>query len=96
MVRHMMGFPLLHRPVRRAMLDGAYAKGADAGRTLFVRVRLREQDGTLHAVLTGPQGSGILTSMAEAEALAIIPEEVSTVEAGSLVEVQLTDLPEDH
>lgn len=96
MVRHMMGFPLLHRPVRRAMLDGAYAKGADTGRTHFVRVRLREQDGTLHAVLTGPQGSGILTSMAEAEALAVIPEDVSTVEAGSLVEVQLTDLPEDH
>jgi len=34
--------------------------------------------------------------MAEAEALAVIPEDVSTVEAGSLVEVQLTDLPEDH
>ena len=96
MVRRMMGFPLLYRPVRSAVLDETYAKGADAGRTHFVRVRLHEQDGALHAVLTGPQGSGILTSMAEAEALAIIPEDVSTLEAGSLVEVQLTDLPEDH
>lgn len=96
MVRRMMGFPLLYRPVRSAVLDETYAKGADAGRTHFVRVRLHEQDGALHAVLTGPQGSGILTSMAEAEALAIIPEDVSTIEAGSLVEVQLTDLPEDH
>ena len=96
MVRRMMGFPLLYRPVRSAVLDEPYAKGADAGRTHFVRVRLHEQDGTLHAVLTGPQGSGILTSMAEAEALDIIPEDVSTLEAGSLVEVQLTDLPEDH
>jgi molybdopterin molybdotransferase len=96
MVRRMMGFPLLCRPVRSAVLDETYAKGADAGRTHFVRVRLHEQDGTLHAVLTGPQGSGILTSMAEAEALAVIPEEVSTLAAGSLVQVQLTDLPEDH
>ena len=96
MVRRMMGFPLLYRPVRSAVLDETYAKGADAGRTHFVRVRLHEQDGALRAVLTGPQGSGILTSMAEAEALAIIPEDVSTLEAGSLVEVQLTDLPEDH
>ena len=96
MVRRMMGFPLLYRPVRSAVLDETYAKGADAGRTHFIRVRLHEQDGALHGVLTGPQGSGILTSMAEAEALAIIPEDVSTLEAGSLVEVQLTDLPEDH
>jgi molybdopterin molybdotransferase len=96
MLRRMMGFSLLYRPVRSAILDGAYAKGADTGRRHFVRVRLREQDGVLHAVLTGPQGSGILTSMAEAEALAIIPEQVSTLAAGSLVDVQLSDLPEDH
>jgi len=96
LVRHMMGRALLYRPVRIAVLDEQYAKGADAGRTHFVRVRLQERDGVLHATLTGPQGSGILTSMALATGIAVIPENTPTVEAGQTVHVQLTDLPEDH
>jgi len=96
LVRRMMGYPLLYRPVRTAVLDERYAKGADAGRTHFVRVRLRERDGILHATLTGPQGSGILTSMALATGIAVIPEDTPVVEAGQTIHVQLTDLPEDH
>ena len=96
MIRRMMGFTLVHRPVRTALLDERYAKGSDTGRTHFVRVRLREEDGILHAALTGPQGSGILTSMARAEAIAIIPEDVAILSAGAAVQVQLTELPEDH
>ncbi len=96
MIRRMMGHALLYRPVRTAVLDERYAKGADAGRTHFVRVRLQERDGVLHATLTGPQGSGILTSMALAAGIAVIPEDTSVVEAGQTVHVQLTDLPEDH
>jgi molybdopterin molybdotransferase len=96
MVRRMMGHALLYRPVRTAVLDEHYAKGADAERTHFVRVRLQEHDGVLHAVLTGPQGSGILTSMALAVGIALIPEDTPVVEAGQTLPVQLTDLPEDH
>jgi molybdopterin molybdotransferase len=96
LVRRMMGHTLLYRPVRTAILDERYAKGADAGRTHFVRVRLQERDGVLHATPTGPQGSGILTSMALAVGIALIPEDTPLVEAGQTVHVQLTDLPEDH
>jgi molybdopterin molybdotransferase len=96
LVRRMMGHALLHRPVRAAVLDERYAKGSDAGRTHFVRVRLQERDGVLHATLTGPQGSGILTSMALAVGIAVLPEETPVVEAGQIVHVQLTDSPEDH
>ena len=96
LVRRMMGHILLYRPVRTAILDERYAKGADAGRTHFVRVRLQERDGVLHAALTGPQGSGILTSMALAVGIAVIPEDTPVVEAGQTIHVQLTDLPEDH
>lgn len=96
LVRRMMGQTLLHRPVRTAILDERYAKGADAGRTHFVRVRLQERDGVFHATLTGPQGSGILTSMALAMGIAVIPEDTPVVEAGQTIHVQLTDLPEDH
>jgi molybdopterin molybdotransferase len=96
LVRHMMGHTLLYRPVRTAVLDEQYAKGSDAGRTHFVRVRLQERDGVLHATPTGPQGSGILTSMALAAGIAVIAEDTPLVEAGQTVHVQLTDLPEDH
>jgi molybdopterin biosynthesis enzyme len=34
--------------------------------------------------------------MARAEAIAIIPEDVATLNAGAAVQVQLTELPEDH
>ncbi len=96
LIRRMMGFSLLRRPVRTALLDERYTKGWDTGRTHFVRVRLREDGGILRAALTGSQGSGILTSMARAEAIAIIPEEATVIDAGATVQVQLTDLPEDH
>lgn len=45
------------------------------GLTHFLRARLhRGGDGTVGAALTGPQGSGILTSMAAADALLVVPE----------------------
>jgi molybdopterin molybdotransferase len=34
-----------------------------------------DPDGTLRARLTGPQGSGLLTSMARANALVVVPPE---------------------
>jgi molybdopterin molybdotransferase len=96
LVRRMMGYSLLCRPVRPAVLDEQYAKGADAWRAHFVRVRLQERDRVLHATPTGPQGSGILTSMALATGIAVLPEDTPFVEAGQTITVQLTDLPEDH
>ncbi|MFM8302527.1 MAG: hypothetical protein ACKN99_08305, partial [Gemmatimonadota bacterium] len=39
-------------------------------------------DGTLGARLTGPQGSGILTSMSLANALLVVPEDRLEVPAG--------------
>lgn len=48
----------------------------------FLRVRIREEGGGLVATLTGPQGSGMLSSMASAEALLIVPEDVNEVAPG--------------
>jgi molybdopterin molybdotransferase len=50
-------------------------------------------DGTLGARLTGPQGSGILTSMARADALLIVPEDQPHVIAGTPVRVLVLDDP---
>jgi molybdopterin molybdotransferase len=46
-----------------------------------------------NARLTGPQGSGILTSMARANALLIVPAELSTVPVGTTVQALILDDP---
>jgi len=48
----------------------------------FLRVTLSVDDGELTARLTGAQGSGILTSMARAHALLIVPEDRQRIEQG--------------
>jgi molybdopterin molybdotransferase len=55
----------------------------------FVRARLVWEDGEYHAYLTGAQGSGILSSMAKASALAIIPEDWDHAPAGARVQVMM-------
>jgi molybdopterin molybdotransferase len=54
--------------------------------THFLRAVVRERDGGLEARLTGPQGSGILTSMAAANALLIVPAERDDAAAGERLE----------
>lgn len=65
------------------------------GRRVFARALISREKGTYVARLTGPQGSGILTSMALAQGLVVVPEDVARVEAGSVMDVQMLDWPED-
>lgn len=59
------------------------------GRTEFQRGILeRQSDGTLIVRSTGEQGSGILSSMSRANCFIVLPDEWSSVEAGTLVDVQ--------
>jgi len=55
----------------------------------YLRVRLIESDEGLQAEPTGDQGSGILTSMVQADGLAIIPENRNDLPTGSAVQVLL-------
>lgn len=59
--------------------------------THFFRIRLLRDpvSGTLECRLTGDQSSGLISPLAEAGALAVVPEGVTTVEAGEPVEVVL-------
>jgi molybdopterin molybdotransferase len=60
--------------------------------THFLRSVVREEGGAYRARLTGPQGSGILTSMARANALLIVPEDRNDVPAGeTLAAIPLDD-----
>ena len=61
------------------------------GRRVYARVILSERDGVFRASLTGPQGSGILTSMAAANGLAVVPEDVPSIAAGEPVECMVLE-----
>lgn len=85
-VRRMAGHAALRRRVWRARL--AESVTAAPGLTHFYRARLEEDGGPLpRARLTGPQGSGILTSLTAADALLRVDEGVERLDEGSVVEV---------
>jgi molybdopterin molybdotransferase len=81
----MQGATDWRRPTMDATLMNEI-KHKDARRH-FVRVQLTWEDGEHHAYLTGAQGSGILSSMVKANALAIIPEDWDHAPAGAQVQV---------
>ena len=80
-------------PTVKAVLDDPIHN--PDGRRVYARVALERIDGRIHARLTGAQGSNLLTSVAEADGLAICPEEELVREAGAQVVVQLLDW-KDH
>lgn len=61
------------------------------GLTHFPRVRLARQGAAWTARLTGPQGSSLLTSIAEADGLAIVPHDRANIAPGEPVTVILLD-----
>ncbi len=88
----MLGKTKLTKPTVDAILVDEI-KGKD-DRRHYLRVTLEERDGTTYARLTGDQGSGILLSMVKAQGVAIIPEDVDHLPAGSPVQVMMLDWPE--
>lgn len=52
------------------------------GRTYFFRVLFKKIDGEKVAFLTGPQGSGIITSLTKAEGILVVPESISEIKEG--------------
>jgi molybdopterin molybdotransferase len=80
-LRRMLGYSRLFR--RPITVTVAEPVTIGARLTHFLRAVVTvEDDGCLSARLTGPQGSGILTSMARANALLIVPEDRQRVEPG--------------
>ena len=58
-------------------------------RRFYARAIVERADGEYRARLTGPQGSGVLTSFALANAIVVVPEETSAIEAGEECEAML-------
>jgi molybdopterin molybdotransferase len=86
----MLGRSDWQRPVLRAITRDAVIN-SDARRFYARCIVSRGEDGRYYADLTGPQGSGILTSMSAANALTIIPEDVPRAEPGEEIDVMMLD-----
>ena len=75
------------RPTVRARLSEDVPTPRD--KRTFVRVKLKRGDGDWVATPTGHQGSHVITSLARADGLAVVPEAVTRAEAGTTVTVHL-------
>lgn len=87
----MLGWADWQRSVVRAVADDVI-ENLDA-RRVYARAILSRRDGRWHAALTGPQGSGILTSMAAANALAVVPEDIPRINPGEEVDCLVLSEP---
>ncbi|MEW6620954.1 MAG: molybdopterin molybdotransferase MoeA [bacterium] len=85
----MMGHKDIYRTVVKAELMQDFRK--KPGRKFFLRVRIERKDNHYQAFPTGPQGSGILKFLVLANALVVVPEEVTELKQGIEVEAYLLD-----
>jgi len=83
----MMGKKNLAKPVVEAVLEEPVAN--TDGRRVYARAIVTRRNGQYYARPTGPQGSGILTSMSLANGLVIVPEDTAGAETGQVVKVML-------
>jgi molybdopterin molybdotransferase len=70
-----------------AVLDQEIRK-SDARRH-YARGVMQQIDGEVHVRTTGSQSSGVMSSMAKANCLIVIPEEVAKIAAGESVDIEL-------
>ena len=76
-------------PMFKATLAAPIKKAP--GRTEFQRGVLTQIDGAWQVRTTGDQGSGILSSMSQANCFIVLPAETGNVQAGEAVDVQLLE-----
>jgi molybdopterin molybdotransferase len=89
----MMGKKNLVKPSVEAIIENTVKN--DAGRRIYDRAIVQKRNGHYYARLTGPQGSGILTSMSLANGLVLIPEEKTKVNKGDTVQALMLDWNEE-
>ncbi len=88
LLRAMQGDPRPFPATRRARMTRAFAH--DPGRMEFARATVAQGDGGQLSVTTlGNQASGAVTTMAQCDALVIVPAEANGIPAGAEVDVLL-------
>jgi molybdopterin molybdotransferase len=83
----LLGCKPIHRSQIKAVLREEIRK--PKGIRSFLRVRLEYENGRYLASLSGSQKSSVLSSLANANGIAVISEEVEVIPSGGWVEVQL-------
>ena len=89
-LRHMQGWKSLNRPVVRAAVDRTWY--SPRGRREFVRVRLAgDPRSGYQARVMGSPTALLLSALAESNALAVVPEDVTNVRAGDRLQCLVLD-----
>lgn len=97
-IRRLAGRRDLLRPLDRGVLLDAAT--TSAGRRAFLRVTVdrdargtpaRDGEGRICVHLAGGQGSHVLSALAAADALAVVPEEIAAIEPGTEVDIWWLD-----
>ena len=97
-IRRLAGLGRLHRPADRCVLEEPVTKSE--GRRGMQRVTalrgpdgspLRDDRGRVRVRLAGGQGSHVLSALAAADALAVVPEPLARAEAGTELELRWLD-----
>ena len=88
-LRRMLGAEPVHRPQVPAVLTRPVR--APEGKRGFPRARLEWRDGTATVTPVGGAGSHLVAGLAAANALVVVPEEVTEVAAGERVTVMLLE-----
>ncbi|WP_411072230.1 gephyrin-like molybdotransferase Glp [Streptomyces sp. cmx-4-25] len=86
-IRALMGVEDLHRPRVRAVLDADAPLGSPAGRRQFLRGVYDRETGAVTPV--GGAGSHLISALAHADCLLVVPEETESVAPGAELEVVL-------
>ncbi|MCM2413578.1 MULTISPECIES: gephyrin-like molybdotransferase Glp [unclassified Streptomyces] len=86
-IRTLMGLPDVNRPSIRATLVTGKALSSPAGKRQFLRGTYDAQEGTVTPV--GGSGSHLIAALAQADALIVLPEDVTSAEPGADTEVIL-------
>jgi len=90
---HMMGAHLLFRDRIGGVFDETVHTAEE--KEVFVRVTSdRDGEGVVHAAPSGGQSSNVLSALAVADSLAVVPVGTATVEFGDAVELEMIKWPE--
>lgn len=89
---HMMGCNSVFRPTAVAVAEEEWR--THPGKAVFTRVVTEVRDGITHVRSSGAQMSNVLSSLARADAFAVIPVGTGYVEAGDQVPIELFRSPE--
>jgi molybdopterin molybdotransferase len=88
-IRRMMGRLPYRRPMVRALASQGFSSAP--GRTQFVRAAFEIDGKGAHVAPVGGHGSHLMGDLSEANALIVVPEDVTAVTAGEQVQVLVLD-----